>query len=294
MSIDSKLVPTIDIIAAVRNEEEGIREFVRNIRLLNSGEVKIHIILVEDGSTDNTVAIIKEMAEASDDISFYSLTNPFGQGLALAYGILQSNSDASLTIDADGSHPYEIAEQMIKRFLHGAEIVQGNRIAYDRRTLYRKIGSKIYFILFTFLTGVNLYQQNVHFRLMNKEVTSKFKSNRKGWYSMRIKHAVKKKFRIELQDFVAPERDLGESKFNFRKLFLFAYRSFLTLTGVPSFVLLNFFLVLAMYFAFMVHPLLSVILGIFIVSNILFYIKYNSTNYLGRIRLCASRQARIN
>ncbi len=290
---DSKLiqVKTIDVITAIRNEESNISQFIAGIRGLNKPGVKIHIIVIEDGSTDNTVGVMKEMAIQSNDISFYSLKNPFGQGVALAYGLLQSNGDASITIDADGSHPYETADQMIQLFLKGADIVQGNRIAYDRKSLYRKVGSKIYFILFTLITGVNLYKQNVHFRLMNHQATSLFKQNKKWWYSLRTKFKRGEIFVIENVDFIAPERTSGLSKFNFKKLLLFAYTSFLTLTGIPTFILLNILGFTLLYFLWILTPLLTFILTAMLLINIAAFIIKNSIDYMTKIVVLSGHMA---
>ena len=284
-------VKTIDIIAAIRNEESNISRFITGIRGLNKPGVNIHIILIEDGSTDNTVGIMKEMAIQSNDISFYSLKNPYGQGLALAYGLLQSNGDASITIDADGSHPYKTAEQMIQEFLNGADIVQGNRISYDRKSIYRKIGSKIYFFLFTLITGVNLYKQNVHFRLMNRKATILFKQNRRWWYSLRTKFNRSKKLVVEYVDFIAPERVSGTSKFNFLRLFIFAYNSFLTLIGIPTFIFINLIASILIFPFWFIMPAFCIISYALLALNIVAFIRKNSINYLNMIKPLYSYKA---
>jgi polyisoprenyl-phosphate glycosyltransferase len=285
MNSDTLAVKTIDMVVAIRNEESNIGPLAEEIRKLNKPGVRVHMIFVEDGSTDATVSILHNLAKEAGDITFYSLENPFGQGLALAYGLLQSKGDAAVTLDADGSHPLEIAGEMIRKFLDGADIVQGNRIAYDRKSIYRKVGSKIYFVLFTLITGVNLYKQNVHFRLMSRRATSVFKQNKRWWYSLRTKFRKDQNFILENIDFIAPERVSGTSKFNFKKLLNFAYVSFLTLTGIPAFILLNLLGSGLVYLLWQVILPVSLVTAGLLLLNIAAYLRKNSIDYLKKIAL---------
>jgi glycosyltransferase involved in cell wall biosynthesis len=280
---------TINIVVAVRNEESAIIPFVESIRKIKIQDVLIRMIFVEDGSSDNTVLLLRELSHSSIDISYYSLFNPVGPGLATTYGILKSSGDAVIMMDVDGSHPVEMVNKMIEKFNEGFDIVQGRRISYYRKELYRRIGSKIYFILFSVFTGVNLYKQNVYFRLMSRKAIDFFCASPKMWLSVRLKNIHREIYNICYINFEAPERNEGKSKFNLKRLVSFAYMSFLTLTDVPMFIILSIIVLgvstVIWYFIFKVLALIIFILS---VLNISFYIYANRVDYLKRIILLES------
>ncbi len=275
----------IEIICAVRNEASSLQTFVDSVRRLNVPDCILQMTFIEDGSTDSTVAVLKELAISSDDISYYSLFNPYGQGFALAYGIFNSTADAIITMDVDGSHPLAIAENMIRLYLADYDIIQGNRVVYNRNSFYRKIASKLYFNIFSLLTGVNLYKQNVHFRLMSSKAIDKFRKSPKTWYSARLKNMNNSQFRLYYIDFEAPERTIGQSKFNFKRLLYFAYHAFLTLTDKSIFLLLNIIIGIFAILCFTILPWFSIIIFIAGGINAWAYYKANQVDYFKRIEI---------
>ncbi len=228
----------IDIVVAVRNEELTLIHFVESIRSINVTDSSIRMIFIEDGSTDNTLTLLNSLKRDSKDIDAISLYNHFGQGVALAWGIVRSNADAVISIDADGSHPVEIIKEMIAKYHEGYDVVQGIRIEYRRDSLYRQVGSKIYFFFFSLVTGIDLNKQNVHFRLMNKKSRDIFINNKPWWYSLRTNFKRRDNIKTFYIPFTAPERASDKSKFNFSRLLFFAFRSFLTLTKPSRFFML--------------------------------------------------------
>lgn len=277
---------SIDVIAAVRNEVATLETFVDEILSLQLQDIQIRLFFVEDGSTDNTIEILDKLTESFDQVRYCSILNEYGQGMALSYGILQSDADAVITIDADGSFPAEVVKKMIEKFQEGYEIVQGNRIAYERKEMYRKIGSKIYFTLFTLLTGVNLYTQNVHFRLMSRKAVGRYKRTPACWYSVRLKKSVLHRMKTISIPFEAIERVRGQSKFNFKRLLGYAYLSFLTLTGVPMFIGLSLvLLVIAALTWIFLSKIVAGLLLILIFLNMFSYIRAQLINYTKKMVL---------
>jgi dolichol-phosphate mannosyltransferase len=275
----------IDIIVAVRNEESSIKNFIDKIRSIKIPEVILAIIFIEDGSTDNTRQKIREYSNSDSRIAYYFLENPFGQGIALTYGLLRSRADGAITIDIDDSHPIHLIKVMIDLLKNGYDVIQGNRISYKRKQYYRKFGSKIYFVLFSIFTGVNLHKQNVHFRLMNQKALGIFKNNRSWWYSLRTKFEKSFKLKIFYIDFEAPERLVGRSKFTFTKLLFFAYGSFLSLTNPWIFLLLNIPVIfLLVYFEFL-NEFIAIVGSFLVLVNIVFYFNWHFKDYIKRIKV---------
>jgi glycosyltransferase involved in cell wall biosynthesis len=261
----------IDIVVAVRNEELTIIPFIESIRNINLPDSSVRMIFIEDGSTDNTLNLLNSLKYHSKDIDAISLINPFGQGVALAWGIARSKADAVISIDIDGSHPVEIIKEMIDKYHQGFDVVQGIRIAYRRDSWYRQVGSNIYFFIFSLVTGIDLHKQNVHFRLMNKKACDIFVRNKPWWYSLRTNFRSRDNIKTCYIPFTAPERASGKSKFNFGRLFVFAFRSFLTLTKPSRFIIL---LVPFIFFVCLIYSINLWISAIFLLLPISLGVNY--------------------
>jgi glycosyltransferase involved in cell wall biosynthesis len=124
-------VTIVDIVVAVRNEELTIPRFIDEVRSLRLPEgVRTRILFVEDGSTDQTLDLLRSQSRHDPSIQYYSLTNPFGQVGALSMGLAHASGDAVIMMDVDGSHPVDILPEMIAEFLAGADIVQGVRLTW--------------------------------------------------------------------------------------------------------------------------------------------------------------------
>src|SRR4030066_1172687 len=97
----------VDILVAVRNEEKNIPEFITKINELTPENVDINIIFLEDGSSDGTVELLRNLSKNSNNVNYISFENKYGQYAALTFGLIVSKSDVVITMDVDGGHPIE-------------------------------------------------------------------------------------------------------------------------------------------------------------------------------------------
>jgi polyisoprenyl-phosphate glycosyltransferase len=274
------------LVIAVRNEEMTIRDFVNktlNI-ICDYPEYQFKILFVEDGSTDNTINLLKSLNNETATVDAVSLYNPFGQGTALAWGISLSDADAVISIDVDGSHPVEIIKEMIDKYKEGYDVVQGIRIEYNRDSWYRQFASSIYFFVFTLFTGIDLQKQNVHFRLMNRRAYGIFVRNKPWWYSLRTNFRARDKIKTCYIPFKAPERKAGKSKFHFRRLLGFAFRSFLTLTRPVRFSILLVPLIVFIGIMYSKNIWISALLLILLIWLVFSYIRHRFIDYSGQVK----------
>ncbi len=98
---------SVDILVAVRNEEKTIPDFINRFDELTPEGVKLNIIFLEDGSSDGTVSLLKELSLSKKNVNYISIENKYGQYAALTLGLIHSNADAVVTMDVDGGHPVE-------------------------------------------------------------------------------------------------------------------------------------------------------------------------------------------
>ncbi len=268
----------IDLIIAIRNEEENLKFLYKTFLDLVVNDIDFGLIFIEDGSSDNTVELLRELSTSNDNVKYFSLSHPYGQGFALSFGISKSDADAVITMDADGSHPFEVVKLMIEKYKSGYNVVQGHRIVYDREKRFRKYFSYLFNGTFSLLSGVNFLRQNVHFRLMDRKAANIFINNKRWWYSARVNFK-DDEIKSTFVEFTAPERNLGESKFNFIRLLKIAVRLTYNLISLKRFLILSFLLIgLIVFISILSSPM--VILAPIILINFYFYLRFNNDNLL--------------
>lgn len=268
---------SVDVLVAVRNEEKSIPLFINQFNKLVPDNVKINIIFLEDGSTDGTVNVLRELSKQNKNVDYISLENKYGQYAALTLGLIYSKADAVITMDVDGGHPVETAIEMIKSYLQGYNIVQGHRIIYKRKKIYRSILSYMYNLIFYIFVGVNLVKQNVMFRLMDKSTKEKFIQNKKWWHIFKTNFSLNDNIKTAYINYSAPEREIGESKYGLFRLLKLSYKSFFSLLPLMRLLIINLILlaisVLGLYYGFILILIVCVVA--LLIINISYYFIVN-------------------
>lgn len=159
----------ITIIIPAYNEEEGISNVLDEMRRLSDD---YEIIIVDDGSTDNTADIIKK----HPNIKLIQHENNMGYGASLKTGIKNATGDAIFITDADRTYPNDKISDLIKLYHDSkADMIVGSRTGLKVEIpLIRKPAKWVINKLANYLCGVNIPDLNSGFRLMNKNVVEKF------------------------------------------------------------------------------------------------------------------------
>jgi glycosyltransferase involved in cell wall biosynthesis len=160
----------IDVIVAVRNEEEAIPAFLDRVMALRlPSDVDLRVVFVEDSSTDGTLPLLRRLARERPKVGYYSLVEGFGQGLAVSFALSRSKADAMIMMDVDGSHPIAVIPEMIAAFREGARVVQCVRRSLGDRKRHRQLAALAYHVAARFLTGIDPGEQNIFYRLVSAE-----------------------------------------------------------------------------------------------------------------------------
>lgn len=155
----------VSIVIPVYNEEKSILELVNRLKKF---EYSNEIIVVDDGSTDNTYELIK-------DAGIKVIRHPYnkGYGAALKTGIRNSNSDIVLFMDADGQHKPEDVKTILEH-MDTYDMVVGKRTKASKVSLLRRCGKKILKIVANYLSGREIPDLNSGFRAIRKDVVKEF------------------------------------------------------------------------------------------------------------------------
>ncbi|MFQ5904823.1 MAG: glycosyltransferase family 2 protein, partial [Candidatus Binatia bacterium] len=121
-SSDTK--PGLSIVVPAYDEEGNLtRLYAELMKVLPSLDMSWEIILVDDGSTDNSWEEIVSLYEEDQRVKGIRLSRNFGHQYALLAGLYQAEGEAIVTMDADLQHPPEIIPILVDRWRKGAKIV---------------------------------------------------------------------------------------------------------------------------------------------------------------------------
>ncbi|RPI17199.1 MAG: glycosyltransferase [Ignavibacteriae bacterium] len=146
----------ISFVIAIYNEQETIRELYRRLKnvIIEQG-YNCEIIFINDGSSDNSLNILKDLLRHGEDIIIIEMSNNFGQIAAFSAGFTQAKGDLIVTLDADLQNFPEDVPLLIEKINEGYSLVGGIRKA-RRDTLRRKIVGNIANYLNFVLTKVKV------------------------------------------------------------------------------------------------------------------------------------------
>ena len=114
------------------------------------------LILVDDGSTDDTFAVISALAAADPRVRGVKLSRNFGHQAALLAGLREARGTAVVSLDADLQHPPSVVPELVDEWRRGASIVHTRREPSSDTGWFKRRASAAYYRLFTALSGVRL------------------------------------------------------------------------------------------------------------------------------------------
>ena len=162
----------ISVIIPCYNEAAVVREAHRRL-----GEVaakiagaRFEFIYVDDGSSDDTAALLHEISTADVRVRCLRLSRNFGQQVATTAGLEHARGDAVMIIDADLQDPPELLEQMYARWREGYHVAYGQRVERAGETAFKLWSAKVFYRLVSRLSRVEIPSDTGDFRLIDRKV----------------------------------------------------------------------------------------------------------------------------
>lgn len=162
----------ISIVISLFNEEESLRELTGWIESVMTREgYSYEVIMVDDGSTDKSWSIIKELSAANPAIRGISFRRNYGKSAALYHGFAAAQGNVVITMDADlQDSPDEIPELYRMVTEEGWDIVSGWKKQRFDNKLTKNLPSKLYNATARKVTGINLHDMNCGLKAYRNEV----------------------------------------------------------------------------------------------------------------------------
>lgn len=158
----------LSIIIPVYNEEKNIAPLLQRL-LPTVAKYQHEIIFVDDGSSDETVSVIKKEAQKIPAIKLVTFTRNFGHQMALTAGYQFASGDCVVSLDADLQDPPELIDQMVERWRQGFAIVYGKR-EERHDSWFKKITAYLFYRLMNLLSDTPIPEDIGDFRLLDRDV----------------------------------------------------------------------------------------------------------------------------
>lgn len=168
----------LSVIIPAFNEENRIKKSLDAIdTYLSSDNLRYEIIVVDDGSTDNTSSIVKDFCKAHHKVSYTTYGQNMGKGYAVREGVKSSKGGIILFTDADLSTPINEMEKLIETIKYGFDIAIGSRALSDSKIIvsqpfYRKTMGKIFNILVRLLIFKGIKDTQCGFKCFTSKVAN--------------------------------------------------------------------------------------------------------------------------
>ena len=160
----------ISIIVPCYNEQEVIRMTHDRLAHLDLGKYRKEILYIDDGSRDDTLSILNEIAAEDDTVKVLAFSRNFGHQTAVTAGTDAAEGDALVIIDADLQDPPEVIPQMIEKWENGYDVVYGKRTHRDGETVFKKFTAWGYYRFLRAMGGDFIPKDTGDFRLIDKKV----------------------------------------------------------------------------------------------------------------------------
>lgn len=250
----------ISIVSPVYNAEIILEELIRRIKLsIPSDFSELEIVLVDDGSPDNSWVKILDLCRRYSDIKGIKLSRNFGQHYAITAGLDNATGDWIVVMDCDLQDQPEEIEKLFNKAKEGFDIVFARRRVRKDKYIKRTV-SKFFYWLFNFLTDLKSDHTISNFGIYKDIIVKEYCKikERDKVFPIVIRQIG---FKSESIDVIHGRRIFGESSYSLSKLIKLAVRIIITQSNKP--------LYLSIYFGFLI-ALLAFIYGIFLIVRYFF------------------------
>lgn len=224
----------VTILIPCYNEEASLPSLYDALNnLMNTNpNYEWEVLMVNDGSKDNTISAIKDLRKKDNRICFIDLSRNFGKENAMLAGFDYACGDCMVIMDADLQHPPHVIPEMLKKWEEGYEDVYGKRLSRGSESWLRKRVSLTFYSLLQKTARYDILPNVGDFRLLDRKCINELKKLReterytKGMYAWIG-------FKKASVDFETQDRVAGESHMSYKALINLAIDGITSFTVAP-------------------------------------------------------------
>ena len=252
----------LTVVVAAFNEAESLPLLHARLRpVLDGLGIKTRVLYVDDGSSDDTWAVMQRLATEDAQVALLRLSRNFGKEIALTAGLDQVHDGAAMILDADAQDPPELIPQFVGKWREGFDNVYGRREARAGETIAKRASASMFYRVMARLSPTPIPEDTGDFRLLSPRALAALRQLRErhrfmkglfGWVGF---NSAEIRYQREA-------RVAGRSKFNFWRLWNFALEGITSFSTIP--------LRVATYLGLMT-AVLAMGYGLFVVAKALLY-----------------------
>ena len=224
----------VELVVPCYNESAVLKMFYEEAsRVISSiKDYEFRFIFIDDGSKDNTLTIMKELANIDDRIKYISFSRNFGKEAAMYAGLKNAIGDYVVILDADLQHPPSLIADMLKAMEEGYDCCATNRASREGDPPLRVMFTRQFYKLTNVISEVDMPDGAGDFRMMSRKMVnavialSEYQRFSKGIFSW-------VGFETKWIDFHDVERAAGETKWNFWGLVKYAIEGITAFSTFP-------------------------------------------------------------
>ena len=219
----------LSIIIPIYNEQGNIDRLINRLKgVIAQLNVTCEYVFINDGSKDDSINIIKNLAEIDPSVKFINFSRNFGHQIAVTAGLDKCIGERIVIIDADLQDPPELIIDMYKKMDDGFEVVYAKRAARKGESWMKKFTARMFYRILKSITSVNIPVDTGDFRIMDRKIVDvlkqmpeqqKFLRGQISWIG----------FNQTYVEYERDERFAGETGYTYKKMIRFA------LDGITSF-----------------------------------------------------------
>lgn len=225
--------PKYSIISPIFNESGNIPDLYNRVRdVLDSTGESWELILIDDGSTDDSADLIRDYANQDARVKPVLFARNFGHQIAVTAGLDYSRGGAVVIIDSDLQDPPEVILDLITKWKEGYEVVYAVREEREGESWFKLFTAALFYRMISSITDVNIPTDAGDFRLLDRKVVDVLNQ-------MREKHRFLRGmsswvgFRQTGVPYSRVARQIGETKYPFRKMFRLAINAITSFSYFP-------------------------------------------------------------
>lgn len=224
-------VPDFSVIIPVCNEEENLAVLYKRLSVVMDRLGTCEIILVDDGSRDNSWAMIRELHEKDPRVKGVSFSRNFGHHIAITAGLDHAKGQKIILMDGDLQDQPEEIPRLHQKLQEGYDLVYGIRKA-KKDSLMKQLNSFLFWWFLNRFSGIDIPRNQTLLRIFDRKILEVLNSMRER---ARFIHGMIAwtGFRTALLEIEHAPRERGVSKYNMVKLFRLAFNAITSFSVVP-------------------------------------------------------------
>lgn len=226
--------PTYSLVIPIYNEEETLSElYARLKKALDKFYEEFEIILVDDGSQDRSLEIIRELHIQDPKIKYLSFSRNFGHQIAITAGLNFVQGQVAIVMDADLQDPPELIPTMIEKWQEGYHLVYAQYSSRTNENWLKRFTSYTFYRIFRCLvTDVDIPVDTGDFSLMDRKIVDTINAMpERHLYLRGLRHWLG--FSQTSVIFERSSRFAGRNKYTFSKSFALAVNAITSFSSVP-------------------------------------------------------------